>query len=301
MSEKLRVLDLFSGIGGFSLGLERTGMMETVAFCEFEDYATRVLNKHWPNVPVIDDVRNLNGEDFRGSVEVICGGFPCQDISIAGKNKGIRGERSGLWSEYKRIIKEAQPKYAIIENVSALLSRGLHVVLSDLAEIGYDATWTMLDTKYFGLPQRRRRVFIIAVRDGIPPDADIFQFGERDSDEHRSAMESVKKGFEWDFTKSNRNGHPFAFFTRQRSNEFAEVGLSSALLKRDYKDFSDLVFSGGFLRRVIPEERMLLQGFPRDWLDDCELTKIQRFICAGMSTNVVEWVGERLLEYDANV
>ena len=152
----MNVLDLFSGIGGFSLGLERAGM-ETVAFCEFEPHAQKILAKHWPNIPIHDDVRTLDGKQYRGSIDVICGGFPCQDISIAGKNNGgINGERSGLWQEYKRLIKEIQPKYAIIENVSALLSRGLDVVLSDLAEIGYDATWTVIDTKYTGRPQRRR-------------------------------------------------------------------------------------------------------------------------------------------------
>jgi DNA (cytosine-5)-methyltransferase 1 len=131
----LRVLDLFSGIGGFSIGLERAGMT-TVAFCEIDKKAQLVLKKHWPDVPVFEDVSTLTKDllDERGiAVDVICGGFPCQDISYAGAGAGIEGKRSGLWSEYARIIGELRPQYVIVENVSALLSRGLDRVLGDLA------------------------------------------------------------------------------------------------------------------------------------------------------------------------
>ena len=120
----MKVLDLFSGIGGFSLGLERAGMT-TVAFCEIDKKAQQVLRKHWPNVPIFEDVCTLTKEllDERGiTIDVICGGFPCQDISLAGKGAGIEGERSGLWTEYARIISELRPKFVIVENVSALLS-----------------------------------------------------------------------------------------------------------------------------------------------------------------------------------
>ena len=119
----LTVLDLFSGIGGFSLGLERTGGFRTVAFCEIEDYPRKVLDKHWPGVPCHPDVTKLRGDDV-GPVDVICGGFPCQDISLAGAGAGLAGERSGLWREYARLIGELRPRYAIIENVSSLVSGG---------------------------------------------------------------------------------------------------------------------------------------------------------------------------------
>ncbi len=128
----LRVLDLFSGIGGFSLGLERTGGFKTVAFCEIESFPRKVLAKHWPEVPIYEDVRQLTVERLATdgiSVDVICGGFPCQDISVAGKGAGLAGERSGLWSEFARLIGEIRPRYAIVENVAALLSRGLGDVL----------------------------------------------------------------------------------------------------------------------------------------------------------------------------
>ncbi len=162
---KLRVLDLFSGIGGFSLGLERAGM-KTVAFCEIEKFPQAVIRKHWPNVPIYDDIRILTADKLRsdgiGTIDVICGGFPCQDISVAGKGAGIEGERSGLWKEYSRLIDELRPQYVIVENVSALLSRGLGVVLGDLASIGYDAEWHCIPASAIGAPHKRDRVWIIA-------------------------------------------------------------------------------------------------------------------------------------------
>ena len=125
-SDKLRVLDLFSGIGGFSLGLERTGGFETVAFCEIEPFPRRVLAKHWPEVPCYDDVRTLTGDVLRRdgiAVDVITGGFPCQDLSVAGKQRGMgEGTRSGLWSEIVRLVGELRPQYIIVENVAALLA-----------------------------------------------------------------------------------------------------------------------------------------------------------------------------------
>jgi len=169
----LRVLDLFSGIGGFSLGLERTGGFETVAFCEIEPFPRTVLAKHWPKVPIYEDVTKLTNhvlEQDGISVDVITGGFPCQDISAAGKQAGIKdGTRSGLWSEIVRLVGELRPKYVIVENVSNLLSgpseqRGgwFGRVLGDLAECGYDAEWENIPASAVGAPHRRQRVWIVA-------------------------------------------------------------------------------------------------------------------------------------------
>jgi len=157
----MRVLDLFSGIGGFSLGLERAGM-RTVAFCEIDPHARKVLNKHWPDVPVFTDVSTLSKDDLNEQIDVIAGGFPCQDISTAGRGAGLSGSRSGLWFEFHRLIKEIQPRYALIENVSALRGRGLDQVLWSLSEIGYDAEWHCIPASAVGAPHRRDRIWIVA-------------------------------------------------------------------------------------------------------------------------------------------
>jgi DNA (cytosine-5)-methyltransferase 1 len=169
MTDKLKVLDLFSGIGGFSLGLERTGGFETTAFCEIEPYCRAVLRKHWPDVPIYDDIRTLTADRLAADgigVDLICGGFPCQDISCAGAGAGIGGERSGLWREYARLIGELRPGYVIVENVAALLGRGLGVVLGDLAALGFDAEWHCIPASAVGAPHRRDRVWIVAYPNG---------------------------------------------------------------------------------------------------------------------------------------
>ncbi len=161
----LRVLSLFAGIGGFDLGLERTGGFKTVAFCEFDKKAQRVLAKHWPEVPIYDDVRTLTGEQLAAdgiAVDCIVGGFPCQDISTAGACAGIEGERSGLWADYARLIGEIRPEFIVVENVSALLNNGMGRVLGDMAALGYDAEWHCIPASSVGAPHRRDRIWIVA-------------------------------------------------------------------------------------------------------------------------------------------
>ena len=134
----MRVLDLFSGLGAFSLGLERSGGFETAAFCEIEPYCRRVLARHWPEVPCYDDVKTLTARRLAAdgiSVDAICGGFPCQDISYAGSGDGLAGDRSGLWFEFARLIGEVGPQVVVVENVAALLDRGMGVVIGTLSDL----------------------------------------------------------------------------------------------------------------------------------------------------------------------
>jgi DNA (cytosine-5)-methyltransferase 1 len=177
--EPYRLLDLFSGIGGFSLGLERTGGFKTVAFCEIEEFPRRVLAKHWPEVPCYDDVRTLTAERLAAdgiAVDAICGGFPCQDISEAGDRAGLDGERSGLWREFARLIGELRPRVALVENVPELLAgaggRWFGRVLGDLAALGYDAVWNCIQAADLGAAHIRDRVWIA----GFLPDAEVQRF-----------------------------------------------------------------------------------------------------------------------------
>lgn len=160
----MNVLSLFAGIGGLELGLERAGMT-VVGQVEIDPFCQRVLAKHWPEVPRHDDVRTCVEwwrADTRPTVDLICGGFPCQDVSDAGQRAGIDGERSGLWRWLAHTVGELRPRYVLVENTPGLLARGMGRVLGDLAELGYDAEWTTLSACAFGAPHPRERVFIVA-------------------------------------------------------------------------------------------------------------------------------------------
>jgi len=159
-----KILDLFSGIGGFSLGLERTNGFKTIGFCEIDPFCQKVLKKHWPHVPIHEDIREVSGNEYK-DVEVITGGFPCQDVSVGHtwrKAEGIKGERSGLWSEIVRLANEIRPKWVICENVAALRTRGLTQCLQDLWSIGYDAEWHVISASSVGACHQRERLWIIA-------------------------------------------------------------------------------------------------------------------------------------------
>jgi DNA (cytosine-5)-methyltransferase 1 len=177
----MKVLSLFSGVGGFDMGLENAGM-ETVFQCEWDKHANTILNKHWPHVPKWDDVSTLTGEHILSKapvIDVVAWGSPCQDLSVAGKRSGLEGERSGLFHEGIRIIKELRketngqyPRISIWENVVGALNsnRGADfgIILDEMAEAGAMVIeWAVLDAQYFGVPQRRRRVFVIAIFDPV--------------------------------------------------------------------------------------------------------------------------------------
>jgi DNA (cytosine-5)-methyltransferase 1 len=172
----LRLLDTFSGIGGFSYAAERiVGGFETVAFVEREPYCQQILGKHWPNVPIYDDITTFSPEPY--SADVVCGGFPCQDISTAGKQAGIKeGTRSGLFYELIRVVRLVRPRYVVLENVAAIVSNGLDTVLGELAEAGFDCEWACIPASAVGACHRRDRWWLVAYpscqqrHDGGPAD-----------------------------------------------------------------------------------------------------------------------------------
>lgn len=163
---KFKVASFFAGIGGFDLGCERAGM-EVVFQCEINTFCHKVLKKHWPDIPLHHDIKKLTPEEIP-EANIWCGGFPCQDVSLAnqGKRKGLKGERSGLFYKYAELVRARKPEWLIIENVPGLLNShegaDFRILLSTLVELGYGVSWRVLDAKYFGTPQRRRRVYIVA-------------------------------------------------------------------------------------------------------------------------------------------
>lgn len=160
----MTVGSLFSGIGGFDLGFERAGF-DVRWQVEINAYCRAVLRKHWPDVRRYADVRRVGAHNL-AAVDVICGGFPCQDVSLIGAGAGLDGRQSGLWREFIRIVRELRPSYVVVENVAALLGRGISRVLGDLAACGYDAEWDCIPAYVVGAPQLRDRLWIVAYAGG---------------------------------------------------------------------------------------------------------------------------------------
>ena len=160
--KKLTILDTFSGIGGFSYAAERlVGGFETTQFVENNPYCQKILKKHWPNVPIHDDIKTYTAKPFQ--FDVLCGGFPCQDLSVGGQRQGITPEtRSGLFFELVRIIRLVRPRYVLLENVAALLNFGMDIVLRELSQTGYDAEWSVISAEQRGACHKRERIWIIA-------------------------------------------------------------------------------------------------------------------------------------------
>lgn len=198
---KLRVLDLFSGIGGFSLGLERTGGFETIAFCEYEPFPRAVLAKHWPDVPCFLDVRTLKGTDIDGTVDVICGGYPCQPFSTAGQRRGKEDDRH-LWPEFSRLVAELRPAWVIGENVAGHISMGLDDVLFDLEGQGYAARSFVIPACAVDAPHRRDRVWTVAYSAQLQRNGS----GEHRQPRKRQVSELRKRGGSDTLAETNNQG-----------------------------------------------------------------------------------------------
>ena len=198
---------LFAGIGGMDLGLERAGM--TCAWqVEIDPYASRVLAKHWPNVLRHDDVKTFPPTDPKEwHVDLICGGFPCQDISFAGSSQGLQGERSGLWFEYARIIRQIRPSFVLVENVAALLVRGIDAVLGTLASLGYDAEWSSLSACSLGASHMRHRVFIVAYPNSLYGASRLGIFQDRTSQNESGNSQVMSRAWALSVADAARNTH----------------------------------------------------------------------------------------------
>ena len=185
---------LFSGIGGIEIGFENQGF-KTKWFCECEPYARAVLRKRFPTAKIYEDITKIDFKTVH-RVKILTGGFPCQDISIAGKGEGIKGKRSGLWKYYLKAISEIRPRIALIENVARLTKKGLSTVLCDLAKIGYDAEWHCVPACSVGAPHKRERIFIIAYTN-----EKRWNDGNNNDTKHE-----VYQNEEWNFPKNIKSG-----------------------------------------------------------------------------------------------
>ncbi|MDB4401413.1 DNA cytosine methyltransferase [bacterium] len=315
----LTVGSLFSGIGGFELGFEATGRFETRWQIECDAYATKVLAKHWPDVYRHDDVCTWPNEKTE-PVDVIIGGFPCQDISYAGKGAGLDGKRSGLFYELMRIVRVVGPQYVVLENVAALFTRGMDQVLGTLASHGYDAEWEVVSAASVGAPHRRDRVFIIGYladsdstqreRSGIPsgihagdPNINSASFGRREEKDVADSSSLRQSG-------SGMYGRPID--TTESSNWKASDVESSGQRKESHWHFEPSV--GGTINGISRELDAGLTKFPQMWkrgqwedgiprVASGIKNRADRLKCLGNAIvpQVAKVVAERLLEiHDQN-
>jgi DNA (cytosine-5)-methyltransferase 1 len=277
----MNILDLFSGIGGFSLGLESVGM-HTVAFCEQDGYARQVLRKHWPDVWLYDDVKTLTAKRLKadgiGPIDLICGGFPCQDISCAGKGAGIEGSRSGLWSEYARIIREVRPRWVIAENVPALRGRGADRVLDDLGRAGYTAWPLVVGALHAGAPHQRQRVWIVAHASGNGRVIQGSSVKGRIGPQHegRRVPQSARR----DRISGTVSYSASPGFQARRSDRMGKGGKSAS---------GPAPYHGGW--RIEPDVGRVAHGVP---------SRVDRLRCLGNAVvpQVVAMIGRAILDYE---
>ena len=270
-----KVLDLFSGIGGFSLGLERTGGFETVAFCEIDKYCQKVLNKHWAAVPIYEDIKELTNERLRADgivPSVIVGGFPCQDLCGANtKGKGLKGERSGLFYEVARLVREIRPKYCVLENVARLLRSDLYRILAEFAEIGnYEIEWHSISAAHMGSPHKRDRVWIIA---------------REVSDTKRDRL-----------PRWNTSRHPIQErLILSREQEGHQVGSSTSRCGEPLRENETPI-----VRRIIESDFWKTQSCPRGVSDGVSFW-MERIACLGNSLvpQIPEHIGNAIIEHEA--
>ncbi|HBF40454.1 MAG TPA: DNA cytosine methyltransferase [Anaerolineaceae bacterium] len=305
---------LFSGIGGFDLGFERAGM-GCFWQCEIDPKARQVLKRHW-DVPIYEDVKRITRQNTE-AVDLICGGFPCQDVSIAGNRAGLAGKRSGLWFEFARIIELLGPKWVVVENVPGLLSsnrgRDFAVIIQWLAKCGYGVSWRILDAQYFGVPQRRRRVFIVGslgtgdsatvlfeseslygnIAQGEPAGQEITEvlaggahpggINGRDDKNWNFVIATGQGGAEIENDKSptlsNDHEAPIIVNKRGEKSGGGRGGLESI-----------------GVRRLSPVECARLQGFPDDWNDWLADSVRYRQYGNAVCVPVAEWIGKRIVE-----
>lgn len=296
MKNKLKVASFFSGIGGFDLGLENAGM-EVVFQSEINKFGQSILKKNWPSVSLNKDI-NILKSDKIPEADLWCGGFPCQDLSLAnqGKRKGLKGERSGLFYKFSELLRDRRPRWIILENVPGLLNsdegKDFRILLSTLDELGYGVSWRILDAKYFGTPQRRRRVYIVGSLGNLMSSKVLFE-PEATKITVRSGLgkrDELTKGLPTGIGKSTIYSIQHATIGRKASagpqaKGFRNDGETYTL---DSRGSSDAVCSTHDAFRIRE-----VTGFSGE-LDS------HRFRAVGnaVAVPIVEWIGRKIIEFD---
>ena len=307
----LKLLSLFDGVGGFPLAWANVNKIPyrdlTYHSSEIEPFLVDIISANFPKSKQLFDVSKIDIEELKKeSFDIITMGTPCTGFSISGKREGLANAQSMLFTNGVDIINKLRPKYFIWENVFGVFTanerKEYREILNQFKSIGYDTAWSILDSKFFDVPQRRRRVYVIGVRDGISKSSDVFDLFKRQHPELISESKNVDDFFVSDLNKqSEKPEDHYAFYNRQRSDKFKEIGISCTLAKRDYKGSTDLLIKHGDVRRIVPKERLLLQAMPVNWFDhsyEKYKSDINRFKANGMTVTVVEYVFEQLLKIE---
>ena len=296
------VASFFSGIGGLDLGLDRAGL-DIRFHCEINPFCRQILRQHWPTVPIHHDIRKLNNEEIP-EADVWSAGFPCQDLSVArmGPRSGLRGRQSGLFHEFMRLVRGYHPRSIILENVHGLLSshrgRDFAIVLKTLDKLGYGIAWRVLNSKDFGVPQQRRRVYIVAMhRDWGSPGKVLFESecGDWNTKASRSNGKKSPSLFQTIIGDTIRGPLVKSIAHCIYAESARHTGTDWS---RNYVWYPD-----GRVRRFTPNEVERAQGFPDDWtlpldVDERQAARIDslRYHAIGNAVTppVAEWVGVRI-------
>ena len=243
---------------------------------ENDPYPTKVLERHWPHVTRHTDIKDVTADDL-GTIDLLCGGFPCVDISAAGRRAGLAGERSGLWFEFARLIDEARPEWVVVENVAGLLSSNLGddlaVILGTLEQLGYEWAYRLVDSQWFGVAQRRRRVFIV---------------GHRRASGGRAAQALLEP------SSGDERTHPCRP-PRQVAGTITHSSLGGGGVDDNNAQAGHLIVDSDRVRKLTPVECERLQGFPDGWADVLSDTRRYRALGNAVTVNVAEWLGRRIV------
>lgn len=289
----MKFLELCAGIGGFRQALENLGC-ECVGYSEIDKHAIKLYSAWYNDKRNFGDVTKIEAEKLP-DFELLVGGFPCQAFSIAGKRGGFDDTRGTIFFDFARILKAKKPKFAIFENVKGLLNhdggKTYETMLRTLDELGYDAQWGILNTRFHGLPQNRERVYIVANLRERSATKILFERGDGITDKVARTQQSIIGDY---YTKSGK--------THQRSGVLNENSIAPCLIASDYKE-PRMVKIGNKVRRLTPKECFRLQGFKDEMVElgyKLGISDTQLYKMAGnaVSVPVVEWVAQRVLNWD---
>ena len=286
---KIRYFSMFTGVGGFELGLEDKG--ECVGFSEIDKYCSELLSKRFPRITNFGDATKINPRELP-DFDMLCGGFPCQAFSIAGKRRGFNDTRGTLFFEIARIIEVKRPKIIFLENVKGLLNHNkgetFSIIIQTLSELGYDVQWMVLNSKNFGVPQNRERVFIIGNLRGTSR-PEVFPITENNSEDIVLPTVTTR-------VTADSNGTYVCKRPAYQTTESSRQINGQKQVKSDTSNVIGRETHTADIRRLTPVECERLQGFPDNWTEGFSDTQRYKMMGNAVTVNVIRTIGEKLLE-----